>query len=131
MENIDYAHIFEEIANLLEIEGANPFRVRAYKNAARTLETLTQSVESLLHSGEMSLTEIPGIGKDLAAKIVEIHRTGELQFLKDLRARVPSVLAGNPENPWLGGQAGSPALAIARDHDDGSAEGIGWEWKAG
>ena len=102
MENIDYANIFEEIANLLEIEGANPFRIRAYQNAARTLETMTQSVESLLQSGDKSLTEIPGIGKDLAAKIVEIHQTGELQFLKDLRARVPPTLLEILRIPGLG-----------------------------
>ena len=102
MENINYAHIFEEIANLLEIEGANPFRIRAYQNAARTLETLTQSVESLLRSGDKSLTEIPGIGKDLAAKIVEIHQTGELQFLKDLRTQVPPSLLEILRIPGLG-----------------------------
>ncbi len=102
MENIDYAYIFEEIANLLEIEKANPFRIRAYRNAAKTLETLTQSVEPLLLRGEMSLTEIPGIGKDLAAKIVEIHRTGELQFLKDLRAQVPPSLLEILRIPGLG-----------------------------
>ena len=102
MENIDYAHIFEEIADLLEIEGANPFRVRAYRNAARTLKTLTQSVESLLRSGEMSLTEIPGIGEDLAAKIVEIHRTSELQFLKVLPAQVPPSLLEILRIPGLG-----------------------------
>ena len=102
MENIDYAHIFQEIADLLEIEGANPFRVRAYRNAARTLETLTQSVESLLHAGEKSLTEIPGIGKDLAAKIAEIGQTGELKFLKDLRAEVPPSLLEILRIPGLG-----------------------------
>jgi DNA polymerase (family 10) len=102
MENIDYAHIFEEIADLLEIEGANPFRVRAYRNAARTLERLTQSVESLLRSGEKPLTEIPGIGKDLAAKIAEIHQTGKLQFLNDLRAHVPPSLLEILKIPGLG-----------------------------
>ena len=102
MENTDYARIFEEIADLLAIEGANPFRIRAYRNAARTLESLTQSVEALLRRGEISLTEIPGIGKDLAAKIVEIHRTGELQFLKDLRAQVPPPLLEILRIPGLG-----------------------------
>ena len=48
MENIDYARVFEEIADLLEIQGANPFRVRAYRNGARTIETLSQPLESLL-----------------------------------------------------------------------------------
>ena len=102
MENLDYARIFEEIADLLEIEGANPFRVRAYRNAARTLETLTQSVESLLRTGGKSLTEIPGIGKDLATKVAEIHQTGELQFLKELRSQVPPSLLEILRIPGLG-----------------------------
>ncbi|PYV87089.1 MAG: hypothetical protein DMG05_18265, partial [Acidobacteria bacterium] len=93
MENIDYAHIFAEIADLLEIQGANPFRVRAYRNAARTLETLPQSVNSLL--GE-------GIGKDLARKIVEIERTGELEFLSNLRQEVPPSLLEILRIPGLG-----------------------------
>ncbi len=48
MENIDYGRVFEEIADLLEIQGANPFRIRAYRNGARTIETLSQPLESLL-----------------------------------------------------------------------------------
>ena len=65
MENIDIARIFSEVADLLEIQGANVFRVRAYRNAARTVETLGTPVESMVSSGG-NLEELPGVGKDLA-----------------------------------------------------------------
>ena len=70
--------IFEEIADLLEIQGANPFRIRAYRNAARTVGELRAEARALLEKGE-DLTELPGIGDDLAAKIHEIVDTGTLQ----------------------------------------------------
>ena len=60
------AAIFNEIANLLEIEEANPFRVRAYRNAARMVEGLTEGVDAMLARGA-DLTALPGVGVDLAA----------------------------------------------------------------
>ncbi len=102
MENIDYARAFTEIADLLELQGANPFRVRAYRNAARTIETLSQSIDSLLEDEEASLEDLPGIGKDLAAKILELHETGELQFLNELREEVPVSLIQIMRIPGLG-----------------------------
>jgi DNA polymerase (family 10) len=92
VENIDYARVFEEIADLLEIQGANPFRVRAYRNAARTLETLSQPIDSLLKDEDARLEDLPGIGKDLAGKIKELYETGELDFLNELRQKVPATL---------------------------------------
>ena len=73
MENIDYARIFDEIGDLLELQGANPFRVRAYRNASRTIATLSQSIDSLIMDEDASPEDLPGIGKDLAAKIEEIQ----------------------------------------------------------
>jgi len=102
VENIDYARVFEEIADLLEIQGANPFRVRAYRNAARTVETLSQSLESLLSSDEQVLEGLPGIGKDLAGKLRELFQTGELQFLNELRQQVPASLVQIMRIPGLG-----------------------------
>jgi DNA polymerase (family 10) len=102
VENIDYAHVFEEIADLLEIQGANPFRVRAYRNGARTIETLSQPLESLLEDESARLEDLPGIGKDLAAKIRELYQTGELEFLAELRAEVPSSLIEIMHIPGLG-----------------------------
>ncbi len=102
MENIDYAHVFEEIADLLDIQGANPFRVRAYRNGARTIETLAQPIESLLADENARLEDLPGIGKDLAAKIRELHQTGELESLKELRQEVPASLIEIMHIPGLG-----------------------------
>ncbi|MFQ5756310.1 MAG: DNA polymerase/3'-5' exonuclease PolX [Acidiferrobacterales bacterium] len=101
IHNADIATIFDEIADLLEIEGANPFRVRAYRNAARTIQALGPSLKALLDKGE-DLTRIPGIGKDLAAKIKEIIDTGECSALKELHQRVPAALAALLKIPGLG-----------------------------
>ncbi|MBI4513442.1 MAG: DNA polymerase/3'-5' exonuclease PolX [Gemmatimonadetes bacterium] len=102
MENIDIAKIFEEVADLLEIQGANPFRVRAYRNAARTVETLSVPVVSLLKKEASALEELPGIGKDLAGKIQEIVETGELRMLKELTAEIPEGLVEMMRIPNLG-----------------------------
>lgn len=102
MENIDYARVFEEIADLLEIQGANPFRVRAYRNGARTLETLSQPIESLLKNEEARLEDLPAIGKDLAAKIRELYETGKLESLEELKQEVPGTLIEIMNIPGLG-----------------------------
>ena len=87
IHNTDIAAIFDEIADLLEIEGANPFRVRAYRNAARTVQALGRDAATLVEEG-FELTRLPGIGKDLAGKIQEIVRTGRCAELKIGRAHV-------------------------------------------
>jgi DNA polymerase (family 10) len=102
VENSDYARVFSEIADLLELQGANPFRIRAYRNAARTLETLSQSIDTLLKTEGARLEDLPGIGKDLASKILELYETGELQFLDELRQEVPSSLIQIMRIPGLG-----------------------------
>ena len=66
VRNAEIADIFERMAVLLEIQGANPFRVRAYQNAARTLTDLPRTVADML-AEEEDLSELPGVGKDLAA----------------------------------------------------------------
>ena len=83
MQNQQIAALFEELADLLEIQGANAFRVRAYRNAARTLESLSESAEEIIASSDRSLTDLEGIGKDLAAKIEAIVKTGTLQQLDE------------------------------------------------
>ncbi|NWF54220.1 MAG: DNA polymerase/3'-5' exonuclease PolX [Syntrophaceae bacterium] len=91
MENKTIADIFTEIADLLDIQGENPFRVRSYRNAARTIEDLGQSLESLVKAGK-NLEEIPGIGKSISEKTQEILATGKCRSLEELRARVPPGL---------------------------------------
>ena len=71
---------------------ANPFRVRAYRNAARVVSGLTQSLADLATRGE-DLIRLPGVGQDLAGKIKEIIKTGDLGLLKELEARTPPALA--------------------------------------
>jgi DNA polymerase (family 10) len=100
VENIDVARIFDEIADLLEIQGGNQFRIRAYRTAARTMETLTVPAASLAREGR--LDELPGIGSDLAEKITVILETGSLPLLQELTAAIPESLAQMLRIPGLG-----------------------------
>ncbi len=93
IHNADVAAIFEEIANLLEIQGANPFRIRAYRNAARTVGELGRDIKTLLEKGE-DLTQLPGIGDDLATKIHEIVETGKCSMLDKLHKELPPAITG-------------------------------------
>jgi DNA polymerase (family 10) len=89
MTNADVAKLFDELADLLEIQAANPFRVRAYRNAARTVGDLAESVAAIVADDAARLTDLPGIGQDLADKIQVIVTSGELPQLNDLRKEVP------------------------------------------
>lgn len=91
IQNADIAEIFSRVANLLEIEGANRFRVRAYRNAARTMGSLPRNAADLVEAEE-DLSKLPGIGKDLAGKISEIVKTGSLNQLEELEKRTPAEL---------------------------------------
>ncbi|MBN2869523.1 MAG: DNA polymerase/3'-5' exonuclease PolX [Campylobacterales bacterium] len=99
--NQEIANAFNEIAELLDIEGANPFRVRAYRNAARTILSYPSEMSTLLLEG-FDLTTLKTIGKDLSAKITEMVETGELQFLRELREKVSPGLEDLLRLPGLG-----------------------------
>lgn len=101
MHNADVAAIFDEIADLLQIEGANPFRVRAYRTGARTLRDLPREVSEMVERGE-DLTALPGIGKDLAGKIEEILKTGTTAILEEYYRKVPATLTDLLHIPGLG-----------------------------
>jgi DNA polymerase (family 10) len=101
IHNADIAALFEEIADRLEIQGANPFRIRAYRNAARTLGELPQEASALLEKGE-DLTRLPGIGDDLAAKVNEIVSTGRCSLLERLRRELPPAVTELLQIPGLG-----------------------------
>ncbi|HMA11596.1 MAG TPA: helix-hairpin-helix domain-containing protein, partial [Steroidobacteraceae bacterium] len=101
VHNADIAAIFDEIADLLEIEGANPFRIRAYRNAARTLRELPQEARVLLERGE-SLKRLPGIGDDLAAKISEIVSSGRCGLLERLHKELPPAITELLHIPGIG-----------------------------
>jgi DNA polymerase (family 10) len=83
IRNTDIAESFSHLADLLEIKGENAFRVRAYRNASRTVQGLSRQASELIDEGE-DLSRLPGIGKDLAGKIATIAQTGELPALKEL-----------------------------------------------
>ncbi len=91
MENPRIARIFNEVADLLDIRGENPFRIRSYRAAARTVEDHPEDLAGVLKDGG-DLTGLPGIGKDLAGKIAEIIETGKLRFLDDLKEKLPPGL---------------------------------------
>jgi DNA polymerase (family X) len=101
VHNEDIAAVFDEIADLLEIEGDNPFRIRAYRNGARTLRELGEDIRTLVERGE-KITGFPGIGKNLAEKIHEILDTGECAALQKLRKQLPADLPELLKLPGLG-----------------------------
>ncbi|MDD2653972.1 MAG: DNA polymerase/3'-5' exonuclease PolX [Candidatus Omnitrophica bacterium] len=100
MNNIEIAEIFREIAQILEIKGENVFRIRAYERAAQNIESLTEDISDFIKND--SLSDIPGIGKDLSDKIKEIYITGKLKFLSDLKKTIPEGLLEILKIPSVG-----------------------------
>ncbi|MEX0936197.1 MAG: helix-hairpin-helix domain-containing protein, partial [Gemmatimonadota bacterium] len=92
MENLEIAGRLEELADLLEIGDANPFRVRAYRNAVRTVKGLTRRVADMAAAGD-ELTDLPGIGEDISSHIQELLETGDLAILEEVTREVPRELA--------------------------------------
>jgi DNA polymerase (family 10) len=101
VHNADIADTFNRLADLLEIEEASPFRVRAYRRAAATIAELPTSCAAMIETGA-SLTDLPGVGDDLAGKIREICDTGSLTLLKEVGERTPATLAELTAVPGLG-----------------------------
>jgi len=100
MKNAQIAKIFKDIAMILELKGDNPFRIRAYEKAAFNIESLPEDLDVILDKG--GLRNIPGIGKDLAAKIEEIIRSGTLKFYEKLKRETPPGLILMLDIPGLG-----------------------------
>ncbi|SDY56149.1 DNA polymerase (family 10) [Collimonas sp. OK242] len=101
IHNADVAIVFNQIADLLEIKGDNPFRIRAYRNAARTLNALAFSVQTMV-AEKSDLTELPGIGIDLAGKISEIVTTGTCALREQLHRQLPPSIHELLTVPGLG-----------------------------
>ncbi len=101
MNNDAIASQFELLADLLEIQGANPFRIRAYRNAARTISGLAESLSDMVGEGA-DLQELPGIGGDLARQITEIVRTGQHTGLQELKQQVPAGVLDMLRIPGVG-----------------------------
>lgn len=103
IRNTTVAEMFNTMADLLEIKGENPFRIRAYRTAAHTVYSLSSDVSELLEKGE-DLSKLPGIGKDLASKIQQIVDTGQLEVLEELKGEVPFELISLMRIAGLGGK---------------------------
>lgn len=101
VHNADISALFNRTADLLEIEGANPFRIRAYRRAAATIDDLPENIAGMIAEGR-PLSDLPGIGEDLAGKICEFVETGRLKALEEIEARTPSTLAALTTIPGLG-----------------------------
>lgn len=100
MTNSEIARVFVRLADLMEVQGENPFRVRAYRKAADTIEGLTESLESIAARGD--LEAVPNIGKGIAEKIAEIVATGTTRALEERRTKVPEGLPELLNLPGLG-----------------------------
>src|SRR5512142_470832 len=100
MDRFEIAAALREIGALLELEGENPFKIRAYDNGARALEGLQGDLGELV--AERRLTEVPGIGEALAGKIASLHLTGRSETLEKLRARHPPGILELLRVPDLG-----------------------------
>lgn len=101
MKNQEIARIFNEIADMLEIKNDNPFRIRAYRKASQNIESLSEDVTEIIKSNK-KLTDIPGIGKDLAEKIVEYVNTGKMKSYEELKAEIPRAILELMSVPGLG-----------------------------
>ncbi|MGA8261465.1 MAG: DNA polymerase/3'-5' exonuclease PolX [Arenicellales bacterium] len=101
VSNVEIADLFNRLADLLEIDGANPFRVRAYRNAAQTVRAQSRAMADMVAHGE-DLSELPGIGEDIAGKIGTIVETGRLPLLEETRKRVPGELSDMMKIEGLG-----------------------------
>lgn len=102
MTNAEIAARLEQVADLLEFQGANPFRIRAYRNGARAIHDLAEPVESILSHGDRKLTDVQGIGKDLAQKVAGLVETGTLAILDELLEEIPESVLAMLRVPGLG-----------------------------
>ncbi len=102
MTNTEIAAVFEQVADLLEFQAANAFRIRAYRNAARTIHDLPEPLAEIAGDPQRALTAIDGIGKDLAEKIEALLATGSLPMLDELLSEIPQSVLAILRVPGLG-----------------------------
>ena len=100
IHNVDIAEAFEEMGDLLAIEGENPFRIRAYRRAGQVVRSVPRELAEMADESEYDA--LPGIGEDLAAKITELVATGHLRALEQLRRRVPPGVRDLLSLPGMG-----------------------------
>jgi len=100
MKSSDVAKVFQDVADLLEFKGENPFKIRAYQKAARSIEHLPVEIEQL--TAEKRLREIPGVGEAITKKIDELVTTGRLEYYENLKAEFPQGLSTLLDIPGIG-----------------------------
>ncbi|WP_153555757.1 DNA polymerase/3'-5' exonuclease PolX [Roseimaritima sediminicola] len=112
MNNAKIADVFDELADLLELKGENPFRIRAYRNGAKAVRELDESIASILADSSRKLEDVPGIGKTMAEKSQVLLDTGSLPQLEDLREAYPAGVLQMVRVPGLGAKK---AAALHRE----------------
>jgi DNA polymerase (family 10) len=112
MNNKEVAKVFQDIADLLELKGENPFKIRAYQKAARSIEHLPVEVERLV--AEDKLRGIPGVGEAITKKITELVTTGRLEFYEKLTAEFPPGISTLLDLPGIGPKT---AMLLTRELD--------------
>lgn len=100
MDKRDVSRVLEEVAVLLELKGANPFKIRAYENAARAIDGLTQDLGALIEEG--TLIEVKGIGDSIARNVAEFWKTGHMKFYEELADSTPPGYLDMIRVPGLG-----------------------------
>ena len=108
----EIAEALQQIATLLELKDENPFKIRAYANAARSIEAWGGDLSDL--QDEEALAKIPGIGKAIAAKIKELAATGSLKYLQDLQAEFPAAILELFSLPGLGAKKSKRFMRSSR-----------------
>ena len=106
MKNSAIAKVFQDIADLLEIKGEIPFKIRAYQRAARAIDHLPMEIEQMVKEGG-DLKDIPGVGEAIAKKTMELVTTGKLRYYEELRAQFPEGISTLLDIPGVG-----PKIAI-------------------
>src|SRR6187402_3441797 len=120
MTNAHIADAFDLLGDILDFQGANPFRVRAYRNSSRTIRDYPEPLAAMVETQKERLTEIEGIGDDLAAKIITLVQTGSLPMLEDLKKQVPDSVLALLRIPGLG-----PKKAACDEHKVRELKGFG------
>ena len=129
MLNKAAADLLEGFADALEIRGANTFRVRAFRNAARRVDSLTTDVAELVESGEIS--KVRGIGKGIAGVLGEFVAKGRVDEYEEMRAEIPDSVFRNAADSGSGSEDGRHAVQQARDRQRGRAGGCRARGRAG
>ncbi|MCD0458558.1 DNA polymerase/3'-5' exonuclease PolX [Roseiconus lacunae] len=121
MDNSGIAAVFEELAELLEFKGENPFRIRAYKQGAKAIRDLDESVAEIVADPDRKLSDLSGIGKTLADKTKVLLETGELPQLEKLRGEIPEVMIQISRIPGLGAKK---AATLQKELEIGSLDDL-------